>query len=110
MALTKSDLKAIENILDDKLNEKFVDNLVLLEKRLDEKLEQKFDGINERMDGIDERLDGLDTKLDDFIEFAKPAITSLLDESQDIFEQKLPNRVSQLEKLHSGGMHTHMTI
>lgn len=119
MALTKQDLKSIgsvidkkqntkfkdfekrlDRILDQKLDEKFVDHLNLLEKRLDKKMDKRFDEVNEKIDGVDK-------KLNDFVDFAKPAIESLLEESQQNFEQKIPQRVSTLENLHLG-THTHV--
>ena len=59
MALTKGDLKSIENLLDTKLDEKFVDHLSLLEKRLDKKMDKRFDEVNERLNKIDKRLENL---------------------------------------------------
>ncbi len=108
MAITKGDLKLIGNLLDEKLDEKFVDHLALLEKRIDERMGRRFDGIDERLDGIDERLDGIDERLDgiderfgsvqEFIDFAKPAIEVILDESQTNFEKRKPQRVLRLDE------------
>ena len=110
MSLTKQDLKAIDTLLDNKLDEKFVDHLSLLEKRLDKKMDKRFEEVNERLDGVDEKLESIDKRLgkvEEFAEFAKPAIESLLEESQQTFELKIPKRVLALEDLHSVGVHTH---
>ncbi|RJR15146.1 hypothetical protein C4579_02930 [Candidatus Microgenomates bacterium] len=71
--LTKQDLEAIEQIID---------------KKLDEKLDLKLKPVFERLDGID-----------DFISFAKPALISLLEESEERHKLKLPERVSRLEEV-----------
>lgn len=129
MALTKQDLKSIggvvdkkldtrfkefgkriDLILDDKLDEKFVDHLSFLEKRLDKRMDKRFDEVNEKFKKIDERFDRIDERLEkveEFTEFAKPALEALLEESQQSFEQKIPQRVSTLENLHLG-THTHV--
>ena len=102
--LTKQDLKAIDGLLDRKLDEKFVDHLTLLEKRLDKKMDKRFDEVNQKLDKLDDRLE----KVEEFVEFAKPAIVSLLEESQQNFEQKIPQRVTKLEDLHPIGVHAHV--
>lgn len=99
--LTKQDLKAIDELLDNKLDEKFVGHLTLLEKRLDKKMDKRFDEADEK---LDEKL----VPINDFVEFAEPAIKALLEESQQNFELKIPQRVAKLEELHPIGVHTHV--
>lgn len=65
MNLTSDDLQAIGKVVDERLDAK-------LEEKLESKLEVKLAPIYE------------------FIDFAKTALLSLLDESQEHFEQKLP--------------------
>ena len=81
MKLDVDDLKAIGEMFDQKLEQK-------LEQKLDEKLDEKLKPVY------------------DFIAFAKPALLSLLDESQEQFENKIPERVKNLENIHPGGHHT----
>lgn len=80
--LTKSDLNAIG-------------------KLIDQKLDQKLKPINEFVIETKIKL----TKLLEFADFGERALTSLLDESQENFEQKLPQRVKKLEDIHPGGHH-----
>jgi len=75
--LTDKDLKAIAKLIDDRITSS--------EKRQDEKLDRKFD---QKLKPIYE-----------FVEFAKPAIVSLLEEADERHNQKLPERVERLEKL-----------
>lgn len=63
----------------------------IVEETVEHKLEQKF---NTKLQSIYE-----------FIDFAKTALLSLLDESQERFEQKIPQRVKKLEDIHPGGHH-----
>ncbi len=99
MALTKKDLSAIGELLDKKLEEK-------LEAKLEEKLESKFASFGQK---LEEKLENkLNDKLQpvyEFIEWAKPILVALLDESQDHFEEKLPQRVKKLEDIHPSGQH-----
>lgn len=48
---------------------------------------------------IDQRLDVKLKPVFDFIDFAKPAIISLLEESQTRHEQKYEERITRLEKI-----------
>lgn len=98
--LTRVDLQAIGKIID---------------QRLDKKLDEKFDSINEFIAYAKPTLTSLVEfaksakekliKLEEFAEFGEKALTSLLDESQEHFEQKLPERVKKLEAIHPGGHH-----
>lgn len=76
MTLTPDDLQAIARLIDERL-----------EVKLEEKFTQKLKPIYE------------------FIEFAQPILEALLEESQDRFEEKLPQRVQKLEAIHPGGHH-----
>ncbi len=80
--LTKSDLAAIGKVFDQKLDQKFDDKLGKFGSKLEKKFDQKLKPIYE------------------FIEFAKPALIALLDESQATFKQHLPERVKHLEDIH----------
>lgn len=76
MTLTQEDLLAIKNLIRGEV-----------ESVLEEKLVAKLKPIYE------------------FIDFAKTALLSLLDESQEHFEQKLPERIRKLEEIHPAGSH-----
>lgn len=54
MALTREDLLAISQLLDERLNP--------INKRLDG-MDKRFDGMDERLDRMDERLDSMDERL-----------------------------------------------
>lgn len=51
---------------------------------------------------MDEKLQ----PVNDFIDFAKTAILELLDESEEKFKQKIPERLKKLEDIHPGGQHS----
>lgn len=79
--LTKQDLIAIGKVVDERLE-------VKLEEKLEEQLTKKLQPIY------------------NFIDFAKTALLELLDESQEQFEQKIPERLKKLEDIHPGGQHS----
>ncbi len=62
MALTKEDLKAIAQIMDEKV-EPINRRLDGIDERLDG-IDERLDGIDERLNRVDERLDGIDERLD----------------------------------------------
>ncbi len=62
-------------------------DLHAISKLLDEKLDEKLKPINE------------------FVDYAKPILDALLEESQNTFSLHLPERVKRLETIHPGGQH-----
>jgi len=75
--LTPADLKALKTLIDE---------------RLDIKLDKKF---NEKLKPIYK-----------FIDFAQPVLIAILDESQENFNKKLPERVAKLKAIHPSGHHS----
>ena len=59
MALTKEDLKALSDLLDERLDKR----LEPMEKKLD-KIESRLDTIENRLDTIENRLDTIESRLD----------------------------------------------
>lgn len=59
MALTKEDLKALSDLLDERLDKR----LEPMEKKLD-KIESRLDTIENRLDTVESRLDKVESRLD----------------------------------------------
>lgn len=72
------------------------DDIAAIGKLIDQKLDQK----------LEEKLDIKLRPIYEFIDFAKPALLALLDESQTQFDLKLPERLKKLENIHPGGQHS----
>lgn len=100
MALTKSDIKEIKNVIQDVVKTELDDKIGLLSDKV-ELLSEKVESLDEKVESLSEKVE----TLVDFADFAKPALEALLEESQANFVNKLPERVKRLEVLHQNGTH-----
>nr|WP_296488885.1 hypothetical protein [uncultured Acetatifactor sp.] len=83
MALTKEELKALSDLLDEKLDKR----LAPIEKKLD-KIEGRLDAIETRLDKVEGRLDAMETRLD--------KVEGRLD-AMEIRLEKVEGRLDRLE-------------
>jgi len=58
------------------------------------------------LQAISDLMDKKLSAVNEFVKFAEPAIQALLDESQSNFENRLPKRVENLEKIHPQSQHS----
>ena len=93
-------LRAISDLLDDRLGNRFegIDaRFDAMEKRMDG-IDARLDGIDARLDGIDARLDGIDVRLD------------RMEKRQDEMELRLEKVESDTSALRHGQIEMHKEL
>ena len=107
-------LRAISDLLDDRLGNRFegIDaRFDAMEKRMDG-IDARLDGIDARLDGIDVRLDGIDARLDG-IDARLDGIDVRLDrmeKRQDEMELRLEKVESDTSALRHGQIEMHKEL
>ena len=100
-------LRAISDLLDDRLGNRFegIDaRFDAMEKRMDG-IDARLDGIDVRLDGIDARLDGIDARLDGI-----DARLDRMEKRQDEMELRLEKVESDTSALRHGQIEMHKEL
>ena len=100
-------LRAISDLLDDRLGNRFegIDaRFDAMEKRMDG-IDARLDGIDARLDGIDARLDGIDVRLDGI-----DVRLDRMEKRQDEMELRLEKVESDTSALRHGQIEMHKEL
>lgn len=106
--LTKSDIRSISTLLDEKLSPVKNDLSAVKEdisslKQDTSSLKQDVSSIKQNLSTVKDDIDDMKSKLNDFASLMLSAVNSILGWTQDIHEsivkEKLPQRVKKLEQL-----------
>ena len=119
MALTKSDVQQIKVAVQDIVGSALDKTVGPLTKKVGslgddiESLDAKVESLNIQVQSLDSKVESLDSKVEslvEFADFAKPALESLLIESQANFLHNLPERVKKLESIHPSNSHATLSF